>query len=377
QAAQALADENWAETERAYADRQTKIEDNEGLYYLRVRETPLSRPLPDPLPLRPERSGDLVPGCTPQDGVDLSEEMEPFIDALMELPMYDWAALHGRSRQLPSRRKLDRVYNRRRNRFAGRTLVRPTDGSFNYAAVRLAALNQQLAAAIEALSSLSAVEAPSIAAYQDQSARVVSINDLISGPAGRLRDDAAVLREHLEQAVICLQARIGAIPAGIRLVWAEAAEADELDVTAPEGWPALELGGAGSLNDLRTLFELVDWWFARLHKSAGGEAQFTMRATIRAILMLAAGEDPQDLLHGSVAAPQGELTPGAGLRLALNREAAPGAILQLVDPSSTVVGTLRVEDQDDAGTIAVVVGVAQGIFPDTRYTVIGHRGGRY
>lgn len=376
QAAQALANENWVAVEAEYAERQRILEDNEGLYYARVRETPVTVTLPDPLALRPQIDGELVPGCSGREGEDLPDELDAFFEVILEIPMDDWAALRGRAHQLPPRRRLDSIAERRRGRMSYRAKA-AQEFQVTYAAVRLSALYYQAQAAIADISSRTIARPGNLSGYQKESAKVLSLEDLVTGPRGILRRDAEQLREHLEQAVLCLQDRVQAIPAGIRLLWAEAAEDDTLAADRPELWPGLSLAGDEAFNDLRSLFELVEWWFGRLHKRAGSASVSAMKSMVRAVLMLSAGDDPHDILHGAVTVAPGRLLPGVVITLELNREATPGAILQLISPQNAVVGLVRVDDQDDSGTYASVTRVLQDdAVPDTRYTVVGKRSGK-
>jgi hypothetical protein len=82
-----------------------------------------------------------------------------------------------------------------------------------------------------------------------------------------------------------------------------------------------------------------------------------MRNYLRAALLFAAGDDPDQILQGAVATVPGRFIPGARLRLTLNREALPGTTLQLLDQAQRVLGTLRVDDHDAQGTLASVVQV--------------------
>ncbi|MEM1266774.1 MAG: hypothetical protein AAGI50_12245 [Pseudomonadota bacterium] len=372
QSVQRLASENWAATEDAYAERRAVLENNDGLYYVRVRETPLSLPPPDPLPLRPDRAGDLVPGCSGRRDQRVPEELEPFLEALLEVPIEAWTALRGRAAELPERRRIDRLVHDRRARFTGRRSA-PSPSLQSAGAIRIAPLGLQMQATIADLSVFTLAAPASLIAYQAEAAEVLSLADLLSGPAGRLRSDAETLRAQLEQALVCALERLDALPSSLRLLWAEAAEVDRLAIDDPALWPGIDRVDDARFNDVRTLFELVAWWFARLHPGASSVAETAMRATLRAALMLAGGEDPQDLLHGAVAAPPGRLKPGKQVRLTLNRAAVPGALLQLLDPSSAVVGQLRLEDEDGEGARAVVVSADENVLPDTRYSVIGRR----
>lgn len=371
-AAEGLAAENWAQTETRYAERQRILENHEGLHFARVRETPVSRNLTDPLALRPADADGGVPGMGEPDGV-LADALVPFFDLVLEIAVDDWAALAGRHRVLPPRDRLGWLLSRRTARLAHKAQERfVMQGATG---LRLAAMS---AATRGSFASLQSIVAPapygSLVAYQAASASVLSLEDLLSGPRGPLRSDAERLRADLELAILRIAAELERVSAGVRLAWGEAAEDDRLPVDRPERWPALDQ--AGDATRLRTLFELVDWWFSRLAPNAGSLARGAMRNVVRALLMLAADEDPSDLLQGVVVVPPVRLARGVPLRLALNKAAVPGMAMHLISPDSQPVGLLRVLDVDEGGVSAEVAEVFTAeTAVDTRFTVVGQRNG--
>ena len=143
----------------------------------------------------------------------------------------------------------------------------------------------------------------------------------------------------------------------MRLAWSASAEADTLVVEAPERWTGLARAEEADFNGVRTLVELVAWWFRQLDGGASDPARTAMRNFVRACLLLAVNDDPLELLQGSVKTLPGRFRLGETLRVDLNREPRTGALLQLVDGSQRVVGTLRVEDHDANGTLTSIVSV--------------------
>jgi hypothetical protein len=180
------------------------------------------------------------------------------------------------------------------------------------------------------------------------------------------------LHDRLDAGAGCLIERLRAVTPSLRLDWASAAEADRLDVEHAERWSGLERAEAADFNGVRTLLELVDWWFRQLHADAAASSRTAMRNFVRACLLFAAQDDPQQILRGSLKTAPPIFRAGTNLRLALNREALPGTTLQLLDAQARVVGTLRVDDHDEQGAIASVMQVLDTTArPDTSFTVSG------
>ncbi len=347
--AQRLLAEHWQEVEAAYADRRRIIESNVGLYYVRVRETPLSRTLPDPLDLRPGDVSDLVPGC-PSRPTPLPEELHPFMDTVRDIPAADWAVLSILSNQLPGRLQLEQMVLKRRQTIEIR-LKTPTPSTVSHPTLTSMLFNHQ--AMIQTI----AARPFAVAALRDmqqEGHRILALDDMLVSPIPALRDPATRLHQSLTAAAGCLLSRLRAIKPSIRLAWAGLADANRLMVESPERWPNLDQAEADDFNNLRTLVELVGWWFRQLDRDASGESRTALRNFIRACLLLAASDEPQQLLQGRVQSLPSRFLPGELLRLDLNREPAAGNLLQLLDDRQQVVATVRVEDHDDKGTLASI-----------------------
>jgi len=347
--AQRLLAEHWQEIEQACVERKRIIESNLGLYYVRVRETPLSRTLPDPLDLRPGNADDLVPGC-PNRVTPLAEELLPFMETLLDIPAADWAMLSGLSNHLPGRVHLEQMVLKRRQLIEIK-LRQPVATSTSHPTLNILLQNhlsmvQGIAAKPFAFTALRGM--------QQQGHKILALEDLLASPIPALREPAGQLHQRLNAAAGCLLSRLRAIKPSIRLAWADLADNDRLVVESPERWPNLEKAETDDFNNIRTLVELIGWWFRQLDGDASGDSRTAMHNFVRACLLLAASDDPQQLLHGQLKSLPTRFRPGELLRLDLNREPSPGNMLQLFDDKQQVIAMVRIEDHDSNGTIASI-----------------------
>jgi len=368
-----LLAEHWVAVERAWAERRRILENHLGLYYVRVRETPLSLTLPDPLELRYTDADDIVPGCA-SETTDVPAVLTPFLEAVYDIPVGDWAVLHDLHGWLPGRERIALLVARRRERLAkGQSPV----GDGSGLSLRLMPLQRETQALVRDLAARPFAMTGALSVVQRQARDLLSLDDLLAGPPHRLREPARTLHQRLGNAAACMVERLRTVTPSIRLAWAEAAENARLAVETPERWPALDRAEAADFNGVRTLVELVHWWFRQLHPEAGGGARTAMQNLVRACLLYAASDDPAQILRGSVTALPGRFRVGETLRLALNREALPGTLVTLMDPEQRVVGTLRVDDHDEQGAVAVVTQVLDPAASlSTAYRVSGVLKGR-
>ncbi len=350
--AQRLLAEHWQEIEQAYTERKRIIEGHLGLFYVRVRETPLSRGLPDPLALRSASADDLVPGCAIQSS-PLSEELTPFMSLLLDIPVADWSRLNGLSGHLPGRLQLEQLVLQRRQRIQIKQQTPNLPFSVNPTLAALLNEHHTMRLAIAARPFV----VTNLVDMQQQGQRILALEDLLASPIPALREPATQLHQQLTSAAACLLSRLRRIRPSLRLAWADLADDNRLDVSHPERWPNLDKAEADDFNNLRTLVELVAWWFRQLDAEASGDSRTAMRNFIRACLLLAASDDPQQLLQGQLKSLPSRLRAGELLRLDLNREPAPGNLLHILDEQQHVVATLRVEDHDSKGTLASIATV--------------------
>ncbi len=211
---------------------------------------------------------------------------------------------------------------------------------------------------------------------QLEAANVLSLEDLLNNSAGgRLRKPAQQLSNDLQLACSCLLEKLNDLPPSVRLTWGQLAEDDQLPIDYPEKWPDIDKAEDVSFNSLRTCLELVSWFNRQLSKRAEGDSHTALTNLIRACLMLAASDDPGDLLEGQLQVSPGVLRLGNVLRLSLNQEAVPGAMLQLLDAKKKVVALLRLDDQDNDGASATVINLLEekSDFNNQQFMVIGHK----
>ena len=99
-----------------------------------------------------------------------------------------------------------------------------------------------------------------------------------------------------------------------------------------------------------------------------------MRNLIRAAVIVSAHGDPNEIVRGRVALPPRRMAVGESLRLTLDRVAAAGTRLQILDDVQRVVGLVAVKDTDPRGTIAEVLRVDDArTRVNTRFTVVATR----
>jgi len=377
--AQALVRDDWSRVYRTDQER-TRILTHglKGLYYVRVRQTPISAALADPLELRHGVSGDQVPGCDWTSEVDVPEALRVFFEAVLEVPMADWALLKPLSVRLPPPARLDEWWGLRRYRF-GQRRAGLAVGSALLARGKLADRLAPVIAQTQAVYQLwGALPLPdpvgSLNRYHAQTAQVLALQDLLAGGFGDLKREAQTLHNRLEQCTVCLLTQLNRVQPSLRLDWAQRAEDDRLDVTRAETWPGLERAEAQDFNAVRTIAELTAWWFRQLDGDASANGRAAMRAMLRAALIYSALGDPTEILRGTVVVPPRRFVIGEPLRLVLNRSAAPGTRLQILDDAQRLIGILRVDDHDEQGALARVERVDDTASPiSTGFTVVANQ----
>ena len=276
-------------------------------------------------------------------------------------------------RLLPNRKRLFDLSARRIGRIKHR-LSKSNSSANTPLAIRMQLLSKQNHALLLDASRLTLKDNASLVQVQRKSRDVLSLEDLLSGSSHRLRGRAEILHDRLNQAGFCLLRELREIRPSLRLQWAEHAENDSLQIDQPTSWPGIDEAQDEDFNRVRTLTELVDWWFRQLHEKAPASSRSAVRNLIRACLLLAANDDPDELLQGQLKSPPLKLLDGDRLRVTLNREALPGTLLQLHDRNNRLVGTLRVDDIDDQGALTTITKVIdKHVVPDSGFTCTGFK----
>lgn len=373
--AQRLLDEDWRQVYALNQER-TRILTTalRGLYYVRVRSTPVSGALADPLALRYGSSRDIVPGCDWEADIDLPDALEPFFNTVCEIPMDDWTRLKHLKLKLPPFHQFDYLGQLRQSRFKARPTAMPTSANTDTLQTRLQTVLLQNRSVLQQWASFT-LPASSVSSLETQAgaAKVLSLEDLalVSGP---LRKETQDLRDQLEHCVSCLLEKLNLLPGSVRLQWGQLAEDDRIRVEDVSWWPGLEQAEADDFNVTRTVAELISWWFRQLASDASANSRSALRNMVRAVLIHASLGDPQDIVRGNVYVPPRLARVGERLQVKLNRAPAPGTRLQLLDPEQRVVAVLAVEDHTPDGTQVNIIDLVQSdISINTRYSVVANK----
>ncbi|AHE99895.1 hypothetical protein [Thioalkalivibrio paradoxus] len=373
---QRLLDEDWRRTYLRNQERTRLLTTGlSGLYYVRVNSAGVSLPLADPLTLRHGSARDIVPGCPADAEYELPDSLAAFFDTVREVPVADWAALAPVLPRLANAVRVEQAAELRQLRLA--RLGQPTPNQSTRLPLQQAMsnLNRQNLAVLGTLASQEPpLRTASLSAFNRGNARVLSLQDLLTGSAGRPRYDANQLQTRLEQCIGCLVEHLERLAPSLRLEWSQLAEDDRLPLPGTGRWPGLDRAEQDDFNTVRTIVELIDWWFRQLVPDASGAGRSALRNMIRAAVIHSALGDPAGILHGEVQVPPRRLVVGEPMRLSLNKPPPPGTLLQLLDRSQQVVGLLSVADADQRGVVANLVQVDRpGIPVGSGFTVVASK----
>lgn len=373
--AQRLLDEDWRQVWALNNERSRILTKAlRGLYYVRVRGTPVSAALADPLALRYGSSKDIVPGCDWEEEVDLPNALDPFFAAICEIPMDDWAGLKLLRPKLPPFQQFDYLGQLRQARFKARPASLLTPANTDTLQARLQTVHLQTQIVMQQWASFS-LPAFTVSSLQTQAAaaKVLALADL-AGTAGPLRKPAHELREQLEHCQFCLLEKLNLLPPSLRLQWGQLAEDDQIRVEDVSWWPGMDRAEADDFNAARTVSELIAWWFRQLAGDASASSRSAMRNMIRAVLIHASLGDPQEIVRGNVHVPPRLAAIGESLQVKLNRPPLPGTRLQLLDTEQRVVAVLAVEDHSPQSTQVKIVDLLQSnVKINTRFSVVANK----
>jgi hypothetical protein len=210
-------------------------------------------------------------------------------------------------------------------------------------------------------------------AFYREAVNIISLEDLLTGTPHQLRGRAQHFRNQLDQATHLLLSSLQSVTPSLRLDWATAAELDQLDLRQPNSWPGMQQAKLSDLSEMRTLVELVNWWWRQLNENASSAAVTALRNVLRAALMVSVGDDPKEMLHGYLQTIPVQFRAGELVRATLNRHAAIGSELQLVNELDQLVGKLLVEDADERGAILRIAQVytSKRPEPDSQFALVG------
>ena len=352
-AAQQLIAEETARVAAATAARNAALAAATGLFFERELETLTTRRLPPAISLTADTPDDLVPGC-PVDHAGPPQAMQPFLNLLLEVPLNDWVPLRGGWTGLPDQAGLQRLGATRAVRLANWTMPAPA-GVGGAAATDLADLAQVTRNAFDPLFAATIPVQVSLAATQQAAFSVLALPDIVTLPVSQLRIDSEDLRGRIESAAGCLFDTLTGLPPSTRFALASLARAKTLPLLNFTQWPLPPGLGDAAAAAARRLSALVDWIAGQMDNGSSAAGQTALGNLVAAAVMAAAYGDPNEAITGTVATTGGVPVPGVPIRLVLNRTPPIGTVLNLLDDTQSVVGTIRVADQDATGITATVV----------------------
>ena len=369
-AAQRLVQEEAARVATAVAARHQAMTAATGLFYVRELQTLTTRPLPPAMALTADTPADLVPGCAADHGGPPAA-VQPFLDLLLEVPLSNWTVLQGGWVDLPNIAGLQRLGVVRTTRLA--SVAAPAAFGAGAAAADLAALAGMTHSAFAPLFQSGISIASSLAVSQQRAFEVLALHDIVTLPFNRLRSNAEAMRARMESAAGCLFETLSGFAPSTRFVWATLARARNLPALSFTEWPVPSALSASDAVTLRRLSALVNWMAGQLHSSSSAASQTALSNLVLATVMAAAYGDPSEAVTGTVATGGGVPRPGVPIRVILNRPPPIGTVLNLLDDTQTIIGTLRVEDHDDLGTTASVLTSFAQTAPTSGWSVTAPR----
>ncbi len=361
-----LVEENWREVEAAYVKREKILTNHRGIYFARVSEAPVGKSTLLDVDLRYGKLEDLVPG-TAISHLELPDDIEPYIETIADMPIAQWKFFNPYWNQLPARLTVLKWLDSRRlrlNYLAGQSR-QVSNKFFN--------LMQSHQSILQDYARFYFLGENSLQAFYREAVQIISVEDLLTGTPHQLRGRAQFFRNQLDQATHLLLSSLQSVTPSLRLDWATAAELDQLDLRQPNTWPGMQQAKLTDLTEMRTLVELVNWWWRQLNEGASSAAVTALRNLLRAALMVAVGDDPKEMLHGYLQSLPAQFRTGELLRATLNRHATIGTELQLVNEQDQLIGKLHVEDADERGAILRVAQVynTTAVKPDAQFSLVG------
>ena len=365
--ARALAREEWNRIEAQHMERSRILNSLTGLYFVKVRRTPVSRIIRRPLQLFHEQDDYLLPSCILGEERELPDSLDIFFDAVMEIPLSHWNTLEPYLWLLPSRFRIDKLQRQRQQRLALKE-----KGGFYFRANYLEPLVQRSKVRFTDFSQQKIFLDETLTLVQKQARDSLSLEDIQGLPGGKLRSQAHTLKQNLGKVSICLLDTLRGLSPGLRLHWAQLAEDDQIPLTPGSHWPGLEKSTENDTDSVRKIMTLVGWWLAQIKpETASSATTNAMRDMIRALLIEAALGEPEEIVRGQVNSVPPLFKFGERLRLKLNREVRPGLNLHLLDTQQRIVGKVQLEDEDKYGATARITEVINASASlTTEFTVI-------
>ncbi len=363
---QALLREEWNRIEKLHEARSRVLNSLTGLYFVKVRRTPVSRIIRQTQPLRHELDDRLLPGCIIGDERELPDSLDLFFDAVLEAPLNSWASLTPYLHLLPSRNRIYKLEAQRQQR-----LQVKKQGGFYRQTSYLNRLFQQAQGLFFGFAQTQVTPNTALTHIYKQAQNSLSLEDIQSLPSGKLHQQAKTLKQNLSKVLICLLDTLRSISPGLRLHWAQLAEDDRIPLSAGSDWPGLEKATRDDTAAVRSVLTLIGWWLGQQSATLSTQTNSALRDMIRAVLIEAALGEPEEIVRGQVKTLPPRFRLGERFRLHLNHEARPGLNLHLLNPLQQIVGVIQLEDEDEQGPVARIIEVNMvNINLTTEFTVV-------
>ncbi len=342
----------------AFAERHRILSSPTGLCFVRISDLPIQISFHQTPLIAQPASGQLPSIC--QQATELPERLQPFLELLDDQPMSSWKQLQPYWRWLPkawSQQPPPRVIPQIHQNISLMPLP------FHSLMLSLPAIQNYSTAIKSGLS---------LAASSKLSADEVTLEQLTKSRHAGLRQRARRLQDDLTSALSCLLQQLQEIPAADRYNWSRLAENDALNTETPLSWPNFHVY-SGQMAGLY-LREIIEWLYLQLDKNAKTESRSALRTCIRACLLQAVNDDPQDLLHGKVIQFPGFIKPGVLMTASLNRIPALSDRLKVYDGSQQLIAEARVIDSHQTeANIEVISTYTATPAAFSSWTVVGHK----
>lgn len=353
-----LLEEQLQAVDDSFAERHRILSRPLGLCYVRISDLPMQISYHGTPLLAEPSAGQLPASC--QSSADLPERLQPFLELLMEQPMSSWRQLRPYWRWLP-KDWLTQPPVQKIPQFQQSISVMPA--AFHVLLTALPALQQRK---IQPKRDLS------LSAGSKRLADEVTLEQLANARHAGLRRKARHLQDNLASAISCLLQQLQEMPAVVRYQWSRLAENDRLNTENLLSWPDFHTY-AGQAEGLY-LREIVEWLYLQLDRNAMTESRSAMRTLVRACLLQAVNDDPEDLLHGKVVQFPGFIKPGVLMTATLNRVPHLSSRLKVYDGAQQLIAEARVVDsQETQANIEIISTYVTQPAAFAAWTVVGHK----
>lgn len=353
-----LLEEQLQAVDDAFAERHRILSAPLGLCYVRVSDLPMQIDYHETDLIAEPDAGTLPASCV--NAADLPERLEPFIELLSDQPMSGWRRLRPYWKLLP-REWLMQPPVRRVQQYQQNIGYLPP--AFHVLMKALPALPKR------------AIDPKAGMSLSDGSRRLadeVTLEQLTNARSARLRQLARGLQDDLERAASCLLEHLMELPASLRYQWSRLAEDDLLNTQNLHTWPDFQLFAGDSTGLM--LREIHQWMHLQLDGNAIPETRTAMRTLIRACLLHAVNDDPDELLTGKVVDFPGFIKPGVLINANLNRIPQLSTMLKVYDGKQQLIAEAKVVDSH-ATQASIEIVSAYTTTPDAfaSWTVVSHK----